>query len=142
MERQEYFQGLKIASGKGWQPYHIQMPLVSNSGNLSLLELSGPVQACTRFVLLLPLQYDVVLRISFSLLLLISKKSQNSPKIYGPDFELCELWLVKIFLKNSLVKSTIAFKENYGRQGRETFTTTILLNVLNHNINSGRESEK
>ena len=38
--------GVKVASAYGWQPYHLQVPIVLKSGNLNLLEPSGPVLAC------------------------------------------------------------------------------------------------
>ena len=38
--------GVKAASAYGWQPYHLHVPTVLKSGSLSLLEHSGPVQAC------------------------------------------------------------------------------------------------
>ena len=39
---------------KGWQPYHLQVPIVLKSGSLNLLERSGPVQACNGIDLPLP----------------------------------------------------------------------------------------
>jgi hypothetical protein len=45
-EYQEYFLGVKAAGVYGWQPYHLHVPIVLKSGSLSLLEPSGPVQAC------------------------------------------------------------------------------------------------
>ena len=39
-------------------------------------------------------------------------------------------------------KKKIAFEEKDDRQGRGNFTTKILLNILNRNINSGTESEE
>jgi len=38
--------GVKAAGGYGWQPYHLHAPIVLKSGSLSLLETSGPIQAC------------------------------------------------------------------------------------------------
>ena len=38
---------VKAASALDWQSYHLHVLTVIKSGNLSLLELSGPVQACT-----------------------------------------------------------------------------------------------
>jgi len=38
------------------KPYHLHVPIVLKSGSLSLLEPSGPVQACNGFALRLP--YD------------------------------------------------------------------------------------
>jgi hypothetical protein len=43
-ENQEYFLGGK--GGRCWKPYHFPVPIVLKSGNLNLLEPSGPVQAC------------------------------------------------------------------------------------------------
>jgi hypothetical protein len=43
---QEYFLGVKAAGTLGRQLYHIRVPIVLKSGSLSLLETSGPVQAC------------------------------------------------------------------------------------------------
>ena len=37
---------VKAAGAEGWQPYHLHVPIVLKSGNLNLLEPSGPVQAC------------------------------------------------------------------------------------------------
>ena len=37
--------GVKAADAKGRQPYHFHVSTVLKSGNLSLLEPSGPVQA-------------------------------------------------------------------------------------------------
>jgi hypothetical protein len=45
-ENQGYFKGVKAASAWGWQPYHLHVLVVLNSGSLNLLELSGPDQAC------------------------------------------------------------------------------------------------
>jgi len=47
--------GVKVAGSKGWQPYHLRVPIVLKSGSLNLLEPSGPVQACNGIALLLPL---------------------------------------------------------------------------------------
>jgi len=35
-----------MAGAYSWQPYHLHVPTVLKSGNLKLLEPSGPVQAC------------------------------------------------------------------------------------------------
>ena len=35
---------VKAAGAQGWQPYHLHVPIVSNSGSLNLLEPSGPVE--------------------------------------------------------------------------------------------------
>ena len=45
-EYQEYFLGVKAAGAQGWQSYRLHVPMVLKSGNLSLLEHSGPVEAC------------------------------------------------------------------------------------------------
>jgi hypothetical protein len=37
---------VKATGAKGWQPYHLHVPIVLKSGRLNLLEASGPVQAC------------------------------------------------------------------------------------------------
>jgi hypothetical protein len=44
--------GVKAAGAQGWQPYHLLVPIVLKSGSLSLLEPSGPVQACNGIALL------------------------------------------------------------------------------------------
>jgi len=38
--------GVKAAGAQGWKPYHLNVPTVLKYGRLSLLEPSGPVQAC------------------------------------------------------------------------------------------------
>jgi len=38
-----------------WQLYHLHVPIVLKSGNLNLVEPSGPVQACNGIYLPLPL---------------------------------------------------------------------------------------
>jgi len=43
--------GVKAAGAYGWQPYHLQVSIVLKSGNLNLLEHSGPVQACNGIAL-------------------------------------------------------------------------------------------
>jgi hypothetical protein len=45
---------VKAAGAYGWQPYHLHVPTVLNSGSLNLLEPSGSVQACNWIVLPLP----------------------------------------------------------------------------------------
>jgi hypothetical protein len=40
------FPGVKAAGAWGWQLHHLHVPTVVKSGNLNLLEPSGPVQAC------------------------------------------------------------------------------------------------
>jgi len=42
---------IKAAGAYGWQPYHLHVPTVMKPGNVSLLEPSGPVQACTGIAL-------------------------------------------------------------------------------------------
>ena len=43
--------GVKEAGAYSWQPNHLHVPIVLKSGSLSLLELSGPLQACTKIAL-------------------------------------------------------------------------------------------
>jgi len=50
-EYQECFLGVKAAGAYGWHPCHLHVPIVLKSGSLSLLEPSGPVQACNRIAL-------------------------------------------------------------------------------------------
>jgi len=45
--------GVKVAGAYSRQPYHLQVPIVFNSGNLILLEPSGLVQTCNGIALLL-----------------------------------------------------------------------------------------
>jgi hypothetical protein len=45
-EYQVYLLGVKAAGAWGWQTYYLQVPIVLKSGNLNLLEPSGPVQTC------------------------------------------------------------------------------------------------
>jgi len=47
MSTRDIFWGVKTASEVGWQTYHLHVPIASKSGSLKLLDLSGPVQACT-----------------------------------------------------------------------------------------------
>ena len=54
-EYQEYFLGVKAAGALDWQPYHLHVPIVLQSGSLNLLEPSGPVEACNGIALPLPL---------------------------------------------------------------------------------------
>jgi hypothetical protein len=51
MSTRNIFWGLRAAGAQGWQPYHLHVPTVLKSGNLSLLEPSGPVQTCNVFAL-------------------------------------------------------------------------------------------
>jgi hypothetical protein len=50
-EYQEYFLGVKAARAYGWQPYNIRVPIFLKSRSLSLLEPSGPIQACNGIAL-------------------------------------------------------------------------------------------
>ena len=43
------------AGAYGWQPHHLHVPIVMESGSLNLLEHSGPVQACNGTALYLSL---------------------------------------------------------------------------------------
>jgi hypothetical protein len=43
--------GVKAAGALDWQPYHLHVLIVLNSGSLNLLEPWGAVQACTVFAL-------------------------------------------------------------------------------------------
>jgi hypothetical protein len=60
---QRYLQGVKTAGGYSWQPYHVHTPIVLKSGNLNLLEPSGPVQACTGIALPLYMWCEIYLRL-------------------------------------------------------------------------------
>jgi hypothetical protein len=42
---------VKAVGALGWQPYHLNVPIVLKSGSLNLLETSGPVQACNGIAL-------------------------------------------------------------------------------------------
>jgi hypothetical protein len=42
---------VKGAGVYGWQPYHLHVPIVLNSGSLNLLEPSGPLQVCSGIAL-------------------------------------------------------------------------------------------
>ena len=50
--KKEYFLGLKVAGGYGWQPFHLHVAIVLKTGSLNLLEPSGPAQACNGVALL------------------------------------------------------------------------------------------
>jgi len=50
--------GVKAIGAYGWQPYYLHVPTVLKSGNLNLLEPSGPVQVCNGIALPLSLQSD------------------------------------------------------------------------------------
>ena len=50
-EKQEYFLASKEAGAWGWQTYHPHVLIVLKSGNLTLLEISGPVQVFKRIAL-------------------------------------------------------------------------------------------
>jgi hypothetical protein len=39
--------GVKAAGAERWHSYHLHVPMVLKSGSINLLELSGPLQACT-----------------------------------------------------------------------------------------------
>ena len=45
------FPRVKTAGALGWQPYHFHVPIVFKSGNLNLLQPSGPAQACNGIAL-------------------------------------------------------------------------------------------
>jgi hypothetical protein len=45
-EYQEHFLGVKAAGAWGWQPHQLHVSNVVKSGNLNLLEPSGPHRAC------------------------------------------------------------------------------------------------
>jgi len=51
---------VKAEGAWDWQPYHLHDPIVLKSGSLNLLEPSGPVQACNRIALPLPLPQKYV----------------------------------------------------------------------------------
>jgi hypothetical protein len=51
--------GVKAASAKGWQPYHLHVPTVLKFGSLNLLEPSGAVQAFNGIALLF-MSYDMI----------------------------------------------------------------------------------
>jgi hypothetical protein len=55
---QEYFLGIKAADARGWQPYHLYVPIVLKSGNFTLLEPSRVVKACNGIAVPLPLLYN------------------------------------------------------------------------------------
>jgi hypothetical protein len=38
--------GVKAAGARGWQSYHLHMPIILKYGSLNHLDLLGPVQAC------------------------------------------------------------------------------------------------
>ena len=46
MSTRNIYWGVKAAGAKGWQPYHLHVPIVLKSGSLNLLEPSGSVEAC------------------------------------------------------------------------------------------------
>ena len=54
MSTKNISRGVKAAGAYGWQPYYIHVPTVLKSGNLNLLEPSGPVQDCNGIALLVP----------------------------------------------------------------------------------------
>jgi hypothetical protein len=49
--RDEFERVLKDSGASGWQPCHLHVPIVLKSGNLNLLEPSGPVKACNGIAL-------------------------------------------------------------------------------------------
>ena len=51
MSTRNFSWGVKAAGEKGWQPYHLHVPIVLKSGSLNLPEPSGPVQACNGIAL-------------------------------------------------------------------------------------------
>jgi hypothetical protein len=51
MNTRNIFWGVKVAGAYGWQPYHLRVLIVMKSGNLNLLEPSGPVQTCNGIAL-------------------------------------------------------------------------------------------
>jgi hypothetical protein len=51
-----YFRG--CAGARGWEPYHLHVPIVMNSGSLNFLEPWGSVQACHGIAL--PLPYEIL----------------------------------------------------------------------------------
>ena len=54
--------GVKAAGASGWQPYHLHVvPIVLKSGNLNLLEPSGPVQGFNGISVPLPFLEEVEL---------------------------------------------------------------------------------
>ena len=57
MSTRNFSWGVKAAGAYGWQPYHFHMPIVLKSGNLNLLEPSGPMQVCNGIALPLPFSY-------------------------------------------------------------------------------------
>ena len=58
-EYQEHFLGLKAVGAWGWQPHHLHVMNVMESGSLNLLQPSGPHRACYRTALPLPLCQQV-----------------------------------------------------------------------------------
>jgi len=50
-EYQEYFLEVKADGAYSWHPYHLHVPNVLKSGSFSLLEPTGPVQACNGIAL-------------------------------------------------------------------------------------------
>jgi hypothetical protein len=59
--------GVRVAGAKGWQTYHLHVPIVLKSGSLNHLETYGPVQACNGIVVpcftLPSLPYKAMLRV-------------------------------------------------------------------------------
>ena len=52
MSTRNISEGLKVPGEYGWQSYHLNVLIVLKSGDLNLLEPSGPIQACTKLALL------------------------------------------------------------------------------------------
>jgi len=64
--------GVKAAGAKGWQPYHLRVPIVLKSGSFNLLEPLGPVQACNGIsfvVLTIASHYFLIQHLPASLLM-------------------------------------------------------------------------
>ena len=51
MSTRKCFLRVKAVGAYGLQPYHLHVPIVLKSGSLTLLEPSGPVQACNGIVI-------------------------------------------------------------------------------------------
>jgi hypothetical protein len=57
-EYQEYLLRVKAAGAYGWQPCHLHVPIVLQTGSLNLLEPSAPVKACNWIALPLHLELE------------------------------------------------------------------------------------
>ena len=53
---------VKAARAWAWQPYRLHVPTIMKSGNLNLLEPSGPVQACNGIALPLDIHFSISFR--------------------------------------------------------------------------------